>query len=108
MNNEIQRIISGTSRVRYGENICAAIRYLRAGAKSSALAKADKHFKREETTRLKAFIGQEQLWMDNINLSNYVSEGAEQKVYLKDGQSVLKLNDAIYYLSWEDYFINLL
>ena len=31
-----------------------------------------------------------------------------QKVYLKDDRSVIKLNDAIYYLSWVDYFTNLL
>src|SRR5690606_30191396 len=36
------------------------------------------------------------------------SEGAEQKVYLKDSTSVLKLNDTIYYESWIDYFYNLL
>ncbi|MGV8137728.1 MAG: hypothetical protein AB2L20_21160 [Mangrovibacterium sp.] len=41
-------------------------------------------------------------------MNNYISEGAEQKVYLKDNRSVIKLNDAIYYLSWIDYFINLL
>lgn len=34
--------------------------------------------------------------------------GAEQKVYLKDSRSVIKLNDAIYYLSWVDYFVSLL
>ena len=44
----------------------------------------------------------------DIDLNNYVSEGAEQKVYLKDSKSVIKLNDAIYYLSWGDYFVNLL
>ena len=43
-----------------------------------------------------------------MDFSQYVSEGAEQKVYLKDTEHVLKLNDAIYYKSWEDYFYNLL
>jgi len=43
-----------------------------------------------------------------LDFSQYVSEGAEQKVYLKDTEHVLKLNDAIYYKSWEDYFYNLL
>ncbi len=37
-----------------------------------------------------------------------MSEGAEQKVYLKDTESVLKLNDSIYYNSWKDYLYNLL
>ncbi|MGV9004659.1 putative polyvalent protein kinase domain-containing protein [Flavobacterium sp.] len=43
-----------------------------------------------------------------MDFSQYVSEGAEQKVYLKDSENVLKLNDAIYYTSWKDYFLNLL
>lgn len=46
--------------------------------------------------------------MDNIDFSQYVSEGAEQKVYLKDSEHVLKLNDSIYYTSWKDYLYNLL
>lgn len=37
-----------------------------------------------------------------------MSEGAEQRVFLKDSEHVLKLNDAIYYSSWKDYFYNLL
>ena len=32
-----------------------------------------------------------------------MSEGSEQKVYLKDGRTGIKLNDAIFYESWEDY-----
>ena len=37
-----------------------------------------------------------------------MSEGAEQRVFLKDSDHVLKLNDAIYYSFWKDYFYNLL
>jgi len=72
------------------------------------MAQDDQQFKREEATRLISFVDQQKLWVDNIDLSNYVSQGAEQKVYLKDGITVLKLNDAIYYASWIDYFHNLL
>jgi hypothetical protein len=108
MNDEIQRIISGKSQVRSGTNIQAAIDYLRKSEKSSALDKTDKRFKREETERLKQSVENQNLWVQDIDLNNYVSEGAEQKVYLKDNRSVIKLNDAIYYLSWVDYFVNLL
>jgi len=108
MNNEIQRIISGESQVSYGTNIQAAISYLRTSEKSGALDKTSKHFKREETAKLKKYIDSRNLWVKDINLNNYVSEGAEQKVYLKDSRSVIKLNDAIYYLSWVDYFYSLL
>ena len=37
-----------------------------------------------------------------------MSEGAEQRVFLKDGEHVIKLNDAIYYSSWKEYLYNLL
>ncbi|MDP2336255.1 MAG: hypothetical protein Q8N05_07355 [Bacteroidota bacterium] len=43
-----------------------------------------------------------------MDFSQYVSEGAEQRVFLKDSDHVLKLNDAIYYSHWKDYFYNLL
>jgi len=107
-NDEIQRIISGKSQVRYGTNILAALSYVTHSQKSGALDKTDKHFKREETKKLREYIENQNLWIEDIDLNNYVSEGAEQKVYLKDSRSVLKLNDAIFYLSWADYFTNLL
>ncbi len=36
---------------------------------------------------------------DKIDEKKYISEGAEQKIYIKDEEFVLKLNDAIYYAS---------
>jgi len=56
MNDEIQCIISGKSKVRYGSNIQAAICYLRTSEKSSALDKTDKHYKSEETKTLKNIL----------------------------------------------------
>jgi len=108
MTNEIQCIISGKSQIRYGANIQAAISYLTGSQEPGSLDKTDKYFKRKETKRLREYIENQNLWIKDIDLNNYVSEGAEQKVYLKDSRSVIKLNDAIYYLSWVDYFINLL
>ena len=72
------------------------------------MAQTDKHYKSEETKGLVSFIDQKDLWVNDINTDFYISEGAEQRVYLKDEKSVWKLNDAIYYSSWQDYFINLL
>lgn len=108
MNDEIQHILSGKSQVKYGSFIQTIISYLRRSQATSAMAKEDKHFKAEETKSLIQYIDVHKLWLSNINIENYVAEGAEQKVYLKDGTTVLKLNDAIYYLSWVDYFQNLL
>jgi hypothetical protein len=72
------------------------------------MAKEVKHYKIEETKRLRAYINSNKLWIDNLDLTKFVSEGAEQKVYLVDGNYVLKLNDTIFYNSWLDYLHNLL
>lgn len=105
---ELQNVLSGKSEVRFGTIIQAIASYLKNGETSSAKAEGGKHFKIEETERLEKYIIQNNLWVEEINFSNYVSEGAEQKVYLKDAEFVLKLNDSIYYTSWKDYFYNLL
>ena len=62
----------------------------------------------EETKFLIDFASKKKLFLHNIKESDFISEGAEQKVFIKDEKNVIKLNDAIYYASWEDYFLNLL
>jgi hypothetical protein len=108
MKYELQLIISGKSQVKYGAIIQATASYLERSQGTSDLVKESKYFKKQETDRLILYIEKNALWVTNINLDNYVSEGAEQKVYLKDGKTVIKLNDAIFYNSWIDYFNNLL
>lgn len=62
----------------------------------------------KEAGKLITFAIENNLFYGGIEEDKYISEGAEQKVYIKDEQYVLKLNDAIYYASWEDYFFNLM
>ena len=87
MKYELQDIICGTGKVSYGNTIKAAASYLRGSQSASRMAQKDK---------------------PKIDLSLFVSEGAEQKVYLNGEKEVLKLSDSIYYASWLDYFYNLL
>jgi len=108
MKYELQLIISGKSKVKHGTIIQAAAGYLRRSKSSSKMAEGFKHFKKQEKETLERFIELNSLWILDINLEDYLSEGAEQKVYLKDGKHVIKLNDSIYYNSWIDYFNNLL
>ncbi len=108
MKDELRNIISGKSKVRSGIIIQAIASYLKRSSGASEVAKNEKHFKKQETKILKEFVTENNLWAANIDISNYVSEGAEQRVYLNDNQYVLKLNDGIFYASWEDYFNNLL
>jgi hypothetical protein len=109
MKHELQNIISGKSQVRYGDAIQAISSYLRRSKSASSEAKDSKQIKREEAENIKQFCNQNNFWKTNIDIDSFVSSGAEQKVYLhKDEFQVLKLNDSIYYSSWEDYFNNLL
>ena len=112
MNNlikdELQNIISGKSKTRFGTNIQEITSYLKNGERASRDVENSKQNKKEETKNLENYISEKHLWIENLDFSQYVSEGAEQKVYLKDSLNVLKLNDSIYYNSWKDYFHNLI
>ena len=106
--NELNNILSGKSKIGVGRTIQTIACHLNYGTQSSTTIGNEKHFKKQETQRLEDYITSENLWINDIDFSQYVSEGAEQKVYLKDNEHVLKLNDAIYYNSWRDYLYNLL
>lgn len=105
---ELQNVLSGKSQISFGTTIQAIANYLKNGETTSPSIEITKHFKSEETQRLENYIIINNLSAKDINLSQYVSEGAEQKVYLKDSEHVFKLNDSIYYTSWRDYLYNLL
>jgi len=105
---ELQTILSGKSGTSHDAAIQTTARYLRTSQKASPMAEGKHQNKPEETTRLIAFAEANDFLYDDIDEAKYVSEGAEQKVYIKGEDDVLKLNDAIYYASWEDYFHNLL
>lgn len=105
---ELQNLVSGESSASYDALIQAVARHLRRGKRTSPKAEEKHKNKSEEKKKLIAFARQNKLLIPTINQEDFISKGAEQKVYIKDGKSVIKLNDAIYYASWEDYFHNLL
>lgn len=107
LKHELHNVLSGKSQIRYGTTIQSVASYLNDGAQTSTIIEDEKHIKKQETKKLESYISDNNLWID-IDLTQYVSEGAEQKVYLKDTENVLKLNDSIYYNSWKDYLHNLL
>ncbi len=108
LKSNLNDVLSGKSKVRYGEVIQAITNYLRQSQEASTETKGTKRFKEQEKQRLELYVSQNHLWVRNIDFSKYISEGAEQKVYLNDAVTVLKLNDSIYYESWLDYLHNLL
>lgn len=105
---ELHDVISGKSQVRFGAIIQTIASYFNNGAEAGSKVEITKQIREQETKRLEVFISENDLWINDIDFSQYVSEGAEQRVFLKDSEHVLKLNDAIYYSSWKDYFYNLL
>jgi hypothetical protein len=107
MRDDIQHILSGKSQVKHHHLIQTTCSYLKGSQGASSMAKDQQQHKDEETKSLIQFAEKNHLWVD-IDIDLYVSQGAEQKVYLKNGLTVLKLNDTIYYASWVDYFHNLL
>lgn len=108
MKDEIYDILSGKSEVRFGTIIQSISNYLGVCSKSSQISKTEKQFKKEETKSLENYISDFDLWIIDIDFTKYISEGAEQRVFLKNETQVIKLNDSIYYSCWEDYFRNLL
>lgn len=72
------------------------------------MAKRNEPNKNEETKKLVQYINANNLWNCDINFSLFISQGAEQRVFLHNTTKVLKLNDSIYYALWIDYFNNLL
>lgn len=108
LKDELYNIISGKSQISKGTIIQTIAGYLNDGTQSGFNPEKSKQIRKKETTRLELLVSEKDLWINDIDFSQYISEGAEQRVYLKDANYVLKLNDAIYYSYWIDYFHNLL
>lgn len=106
--DELRDILCGARQVSHGAPIQAIAHYLRRSQSSSQESKKPKSIKEEETERLCQWIEEHHFWYSSIDIANFVSAGAEQKVYLDGEKDVLKLNDSIYYASWLDYLYNLL
>ena len=106
LKDQFYDVISGKSQVRFGTIIHTNSSYSSNGEKTSGEIEGSKQFKEQEEKRLITFISENSLWISDIDFSQYVSEGAEQRVYLKDSDHVIKLNDSIYYASWKDYLYN--
>lgn len=107
--NELQNIVSGDATVKFGENIQAIIEYLRREKKTISGIEETKLIKEQETKFLIRNVNNNSFWFNSLDESKYVDEGAEQKVFeFEDTFFVIKLNDSIFYESWEDYLVSLL
>jgi hypothetical protein len=111
MKDEIRKIIHGddaTGESNNGEGtlIQTIARKLQTGKTAGSATERAEYNKTKENKIIESFAQEHNLWVENIDENKYLSEGAEQKIYF-NGDTVLKVNDGIYYKSWEDYFIAL-
>jgi hypothetical protein len=79
LKNELHNIISGKSQVSHGAAIQAITGYLDDGTQPSFEVEKSKQVREEETKKLINFITEQNLWIGEIDFSQYVSEGAEQQ-----------------------------
>lgn len=93
LKHELQNILRGKGKVSYGESIQATANYLRESTQTSSVAQRNEPNKGEETKKLIEYINTHHLWNCDIHFHSFLSEGAEQRVYIKDKSKVLKLNE---------------
>ena len=107
--DELQNIIIGDGSIGKTSQLKKTQNFLRANAGSGLRIEEQKHFKRKEEIKLIDFAKRENLFYpEEISENDYISSGAEQRVYRYDDYSVIKLNDSVFYECWLDYFNSLL
>ena len=105
---ELQNLISGKSGASYDALMQTTASHLRTGKRTGPMAEGKHQNKAQETAGLIDFAKSNHLILEHIPEESFIASGAEQRVYITGEKYVIKLNDAIYYASWEDYFYNLL
>lgn len=107
---KIKSIVRGFVIEEQGDT-CTAIRNLLCTSFStSTTVKEDFEsksvIKEEQVEFLTRFCDQHQWWVKQLpDEGRYLTRGGEAKVYLDDdNKSVIKLNDAVYYATWLEYF----
>ena len=111
--NKLQNIVQGTI-IQEQPDSCTAIRnQLCASFPTSTTVKKDfeskQLIKEKQVSFLRQLAISQNLWIPNVSADwHYLTHGGEAKVYLNsNGLTVVKLNDAIYYATWLEYFNNL-
>ncbi|QEM12635.1 hypothetical protein [Mucilaginibacter rubeus] len=107
--DELQHIILGDESVSRTSKLKKTQSFLRANAESSFKFEKQQQLKSKEATAIIAFAEKENLfYKPEIQDIDFISEGAEQKVYHFDDSHVIKTNAGIFYETWLDYFNSLL
>ncbi len=112
--NKIQDIISGTN-IHWQTDTCTATRnFLCSGFSPSTTVKKDFDnraiIKKEQAVALIRYINENNLWVERPpEAERLLTIGGEAEVYMNsDERHVVKLNDAVYYSTWLDFFNSIL
>lgn len=107
--HELQNIINTDESFGPDNLIKAAQNLLRRITETGAATERKKPARAEEERALSNFSDEKSLWITKESIGDYITQGAEQKVYFKSRSAhVYKIADGIFYQSWLDYFNNLL
>jgi len=107
--DELQNIIIGDGQTGNTSQLKKTQNFLRRNAQTGIRIENKKFIKSEEEVILIEFARRENLFYPfDIKESNFISAGAEQRVYRLDDFHVIKLNDSIFYEYWLDYLNSLL
>jgi hypothetical protein len=107
--HELQNIIAGNDTKGESYSVKTIQDYLKAIHHAGAKTESKQFTRTEEERALALFATENNLWVDEKGFGTYVTEGAEQKIFFSEKSDyVVKLADAVFYISWLDYFNNLL
>lgn len=107
--DELQNIIRGDEQTGSDSRLKKNQNFLSRYAEASRSIEKQQRFKDKETAALITFATRENLFYTAPILSkDFISEGAEQKVYRLDDTHVVKTNQSVFYECWLDYFNSLL
>lgn len=110
----LKNIISGTIIEGKNDTLTATRNQLCSSFTTDTTTKRDFdkqcEIKKKQEKQLNDYISKNNLWItDFSDQENYLTEGGEAKIYFgKDNKSVIKLNDAVYYFTWLDFFNSIL
>jgi hypothetical protein len=112
--NKIENITKGIIVEGVLDNCTAVRNLLCAGFATSTTVKTDFEgksvIKEKQTELLEAYISENDLWVTVLpGEDRYLTRGGEALVYLDpDSRHVIKLNDAVYYATWLEFFNSIL
>lgn len=107
--DELQYIILGDEPIGQGSALKKTQTFLRGYAQASLIAEERQYLKSEETEAILKFAEINNLfYQDVISENDFISEGAEQRVYRLNESQVIKTNACVFYEYWLDYFNSLL